>query len=82
MPVHLHREIENLKKEIFTVGAIAEQSVREAARAIEHRHEALARSMIEKDNNLDQMEVEIEESCLKNLRFYWTIDSQEFLALP
>lgn len=70
MPVHLHREIENLKKEILTVGAIAEQSVREATRAIEHRDEALARSVIEKDINLDQMEVEVEESCLKILALH------------
>ena len=70
MPVHLHREIENLKKEILTVGAIAEQSVREATRAIEHRDEALARSVIEKDITLDQMEVEVEESCLKILALH------------
>jgi phosphate transport system protein len=70
MPVHLHREIENLKKEILTVGAIAEQSVREATRAIEHRDEALAKSVIEKDINLDQMEVEVEESCLKILALH------------
>ena len=70
MPVHLRREIENLKKEILAVGAIAEQSVREAMRAIEHRDETLARSVIEKDINLDHMEVEVEESCLKILALH------------
>jgi phosphate transport system protein len=70
MRVHLQREIENLKKEILTVGAIAEQSVREATRAIENRDENLARNVIEKDINLDQMEVEVEESCLKILALH------------
>ena len=70
MSVHLRKEIENLKKEILIVGAIAEQSVREATRAIEHRDENLARSVIEKDINLDQMEVEVEESCLKILALH------------
>ena len=70
MPVHLQREIENLKKEILTVGAIAEQSVREATRAIEYRDETLARGVIEKDINLDQMEVEVEENCLKILALH------------
>jgi phosphate transport system protein len=70
MPAHLRREIENLKKEILTCGAIAEQSVRNATRAIEQRDEALARGVIEKDINLDQMEVEVEESCLKILALY------------
>lgn len=70
MPLHLRREIENLKKQILIVGTAAEQSVRDATRAIERRDEALARSVIEKDINLDQMEVEVEESCLKILALY------------
>jgi len=70
MPVHLQREIENLKRDILTLGAITENSVREATRAIKQRDEALARSVIAKDANLDQMEVEIEESCLKILALH------------
>ena len=70
MPVHLQREIESLKKEILTCGAMAEQSVRDATRAIEQKNEALARRVIEKDIDLDQMEVEVEESCLKILALY------------
>jgi len=70
MPVHLQREIENLKKDILTLGTMAENSVREATRAIELRDETLARGIIEKDINLDKMEVEIEESCLKILALH------------
>ncbi len=70
MPVHLQREIENLKKDLLTLGAMAENSVREATRAIERRDEALAQSVIEKDINLDRMEVEVEESCLKILALH------------
>jgi phosphate transport system protein len=70
MPVHLQREIENLKKDILTLGAMAEMSVREATLAIENRDEALARSVIAKDIKLDQMEVEIEEACLKILALH------------
>jgi len=70
MPVHLQREIENLKKDILTLGAMTEHSVREATRAIENRDETLARGVIAKDINLDQMEVEVEESCLKILALY------------
>ena len=49
MRVHLQREIAGLKKDILTIGAMAELSVREAAWAVERRDEALARSVIEKD---------------------------------
>lgn len=70
MPVHLQREIAKLKKDILTIGAMAELSVREATLAIEKRDETLARNVIEKDTEIDQMEVEIEENCLKILALH------------
>ena len=70
MPLHLQREIENLKKDILTVGAMSELSVREATLAIQRRDEKLARNVIDKDLRLDQMEVEVEEACLKILALY------------
>ena len=70
MAVHLQSEIENLKRDILTLGAMAEHSVREATRAIENGNETLARGVIEKDINLDQMEGEIEERCLKILALH------------
>ena len=42
MPAHLFREIENLKKEILTLGAMAESAVREAVAAIDNRDEDAA----------------------------------------
>lgn len=70
MAEHLQREIENLKKEILTIGAMAEQSVREATLAIKDRNERLAGAVIENDVNLDQKEVEVEENCLKILALH------------
>ena len=70
MPIHLLREIENVKKDILTVGALAELSVREATLALHQRDEKLAVGVIEQDAKLDQMEVELEESCLKILALH------------
>jgi len=70
MGKHLSREIENLKKKILTLGAMVEEAVREATLAVEHRDEARARKVIEKDLDIDQMEVEIEEDCLKVLALH------------
>jgi len=70
MPAHLFREIENLKKEILTLGAMAETVVRDATSAIENRDEALARTVIDRDIKLDDMEVQIEENCLKTLALH------------
>ena len=70
MPAHLLREIENLKKDILMLGAMAEQAVREATRAIEDRDEVLARKVMANDITLDDMEVQVEESCLKILALH------------
>ncbi|MCP4452323.1 MAG: phosphate transport system regulatory protein PhoU, partial [Planctomycetes bacterium] len=70
MAVHLLREIEHLKKEILMVGAMAELSVREATAAIETCDPLMARQVIDKDVQLDQMEVDVEEACLKALALH------------
>lgn len=70
MPIHLLREIENVKKDILTVGALAELSVREATLSLHQRDDKLALGVIEQDAKLDQMEVELEESCLKILALH------------
>jgi phosphate transport system protein len=70
MPAHLFREIENLKREILTLGAMAEAAVRDATYAIENRDESLAQTVIRHDVKLDEMEVQIEENCLKTLALH------------
>jgi phosphate transport system protein len=70
MPIHFQREIEKIKKDVLTLGAMAESSVREATLAIQNRDEQLAQRVIEKDLKLDLKEVEVEESCLKLLALY------------
>jgi phosphate transport system protein len=52
------------------LGALAETAVREATCAIENRDESLAQSVIWNDVKLDEMEVEIEENCLKTLALH------------
>jgi phosphate transport system protein len=70
MPAHLFREIENLKREILTLGAMAESAVREAVAAIDNRDEDAAQAVIANDMKLDEMEVQIEENCLKTLALH------------
>lgn len=70
MPAHLLRDVERLKREILTLGTMAEQAVREATTAIETRDANLARRVIENDYMLDEMEVQVEEGCLKILALY------------
>ena len=70
MPVHLQREIENLKKKLLALGARVETVVREATLSIENRDYELARSIIQNDPRIDLMEVGVEEDCLKILALH------------
>ena len=65
MKRHLQKELENLKKRILSLGAMAEERVRMSIRAFETRDGALARQIIESDVEIDAAEVEVEEECLK-----------------
>ena len=70
MRTHLHREIENLKKKILSLGAVVEELVRTAVRAVAERDGELAAKGIGADVEIDQREVDLEEECLKILALH------------
>lgn len=70
MNTHMHREIENLKKKILYMGAEVEDTLRKAVEALVTRNSALAEQVIQRDEFVDQLEVEIEEECLKILALH------------
>jgi len=70
MAKHFHRELEKLKKRILTLGAMVEERVYMATKAIENRDSDLADKIIKSDYEIDEMEVDVEEECLKILALY------------
>jgi len=70
MPKHFHRELEKLKKRILALGAMVEERVYMATKAIENNDSDLADKIITSDYEIDEMEVDIEEECLKILALY------------
>jgi phosphate transport system protein len=70
MSKHIHREIVTLKKEILTLGAAAEEILYKAMKSLEERDRALAEQVMKEDADIDTMEVEIEENCLKVLALH------------
>jgi phosphate transport system protein len=62
---HFQRELDKVKKMILSLGALVEQGVHRVKQAIEDRDVALAKEIIHLDHEIDEMEVEIEEECLK-----------------
>jgi len=70
MTRHLEKELDKLKQRILTLGAMVEEHVRLAARAIDLRDSGLAEKIIRTDYEIDELEVEIEEECLKILALH------------
>jgi phosphate transport system protein len=65
MKRHLQKELENLKKRILSLGAMAEERVRMAIEAFDKNNRELAQETIASDREIDAAEVEVEEECLK-----------------
>jgi phosphate transport system protein len=70
MPRHLQKEIERLKKKLLTLGAVVEDCVRKAVCSIADRDLKLADQVIASDPQIDEMEVDVEEDCLKTLALH------------
>lgn len=70
MSVFLEREIDKLKKMISSLGGHVEENVEKSVRAVLERDEVLAREVVDSDPDIDHMEVNIEEECLKVLALH------------
>jgi phosphate transport system protein len=70
MSFHLAKELEVLKKMIFTLSALVDENVGMAVKAVQECDVDLAREVLARDRLVDDMEVEIEEECLKILALY------------
>lgn len=70
MPRHLQREIESLKNKIVTMGGEVEDRVYKATLSLIRRDTPMAEAVISADRDIDNMEVEIEEDCLKVLALH------------
>jgi phosphate transport system protein len=70
MTVHMQKEIENLKSKLLALCAAVEKSLCLAVQSVKERDAVLARSVIENDVHIDQMEIDVEEECLKILALH------------
>jgi phosphate transport system protein len=66
----LAREIEKLKEKLLTLGGLVERALAKAVRAVEKRDTIAAREVVAGDAEIDHMEVDVEEECLKLLALH------------
>ncbi|KPA13750.1 PhoU family transcriptional regulator [Candidatus Magnetomorum sp. HK-1] len=67
---HFIRELVKVKKMILGLGTLVEEQVYSTLQAITSYDKVLAKQIIKKDIEIDEMEVEIEEECLKILALH------------
>ena len=65
MAKHFQRELEKIKRMILSLGTIVESRVRDAREAIESLDADISERIVKSDYEIDEMEVEVEEECLK-----------------
>lgn len=65
-----HHELVKLKKKLMQLSTMVEERVRTAASVISSRDEDAIKRLILTDYEVDEMEVEIEEDCLKILALH------------
>jgi phosphate transport system protein len=75
MSHHLQKAIAQLKTSLLQVGTRVEESLREAVTALNQRDREKAQVVIDNDDAIDQLEVEVEEECLKILALHQPVAS-------
>lgn len=63
-------EMEQLEKQLLTLTAVVEESVQQAVQALAERDRELAQKVIENDKQINRLEVDLEEECLKVLALH------------
>ena len=70
MSVHLHRQIGRLKKMMLRFGKAVGKAVDDAFKSFTERDHILARSVVDGDAAIDEMEIDVEEECLHPLTLF------------
>lgn len=67
MERHFDEELSELNKQILQMGALAEESIFQAIDALKSRDKKKAEEVINNDKNIDELELIIEDMCLRLL---------------
>ncbi len=70
MSIHFHKEIKKTEKRLVTLCTLVEESVRNAVKAFIAKDADMAKKVIESDHEIDMMEIDVEEECLKILALH------------
>ena len=75
MSLHFHREVDRLIEDLISFGEGIEDQLNESIAALLERDVKSAKRVIRNDGDMDQIEVEMEEECLKLLALHQPLAS-------
>src|SRR5436189_5469421 len=70
MPRHFHEELDALKQTLLAMGGLVEDQIRRVMRALIERDDALAQEVIERDQQVNAYDVEVDETCVSLLALH------------
>ena len=70
MSIHLQNDLESIKKKVLIMGGLVEEALRSSATSIVARNPDLAEQVIEQDANVDKLQLELDDLCLKVLALH------------
>jgi phosphate transport system protein len=70
MTEHLHRDLEQIKQHVLSMGGLVEEALRSACVAFTHRDESRTEDLQELEERIDQMQLEIDDEILKVLALH------------
>ena len=70
MSLHLHRDLDKLKKEMLRLGNMVELAINNAFLALNNRDSSHVEEVLTNEEQINEMEVQIEEECLKILALH------------
>ena len=75
MSIHLKRALDSLNEKLIATASFCEEQLALALRAHAEEDPALAKEAIKSDARLDELEVDVEEECLKILALHHPLSS-------
>ncbi len=70
MQRHFHEELEALKQTLLAMGGLVEDQIRRVMRALVERNDALAQEVIDRDQQVNAYDVEVDETCVSLLALH------------
>ncbi|HRS83415.1 MAG TPA: phosphate signaling complex protein PhoU [Smithellaceae bacterium] len=65
--LHYDKELQAIKDGLIFLGALTEKAIQQAMTALAQRNSDLARQVIQEDDEIDRLDTELEERCIKIL---------------